>query len=133
VSDYTPDLEDLYYQNPLETTADLVNLAARQAAEQAASQVQEIKLQSAVDRETRAVFQEAEQRVLADSDVNERSYEARAPYMRTMLVGAFRDEVTHSVDAMEAAIRGAYHAAKKDEEANYWQSVQDTKTTRYGS
>jgi hypothetical protein len=74
VSDYTPDLEDLYYQNPLETTADLVNLAAQQAAEQAASQVQEIKLQSAVDRETRAVFQEAEQRVLADSDVNERSY-----------------------------------------------------------
>jgi hypothetical protein len=127
------DIEEAFYEQPLEVTAELVGLAAQQAAEQAAAQVQDIKLQSAIARETEINFREAERHVLADDDVNERSYEARAPYMREMLANAFKDEIAQSVPALEAAIRGAYHAAKKHEEANYWQSVQDTKTTRYGS
>jgi hypothetical protein len=118
-------LNEAYYEDPVSTTASLAALAAERAATLAAAQVQDIRIARAVEDDARKVFREAELRVLEDPDVTESAYAARAPFMKAFLANSIRDEIQQDPQAMEQAIRAAYHGTAQEESQVYWQSVKD--------
>jgi hypothetical protein len=119
---YSPeDIEQAFYDRPLEVTAAIVQDAAQQAAEQAAAGVQAIKFDSAARRESEAMWAEAEQNVL--KTVNRADYERAVPRMREILPDLVTPAASQDIDKLTQAVRAAYEIGRQQSDTDYWNEV----------